>query len=127
MMKSFLSERKQFVQIHGQKSQSLLTGPQSVVQGSSISCILFLIFVLDLPHIFHGDPHSPMEQLNCDQPNAKTFVDDVGIVITKKKDNANESLRDLVIKAMDKVADYTSANKLALNQDKSLIMVVSKG
>ena len=59
MVKSFLEERRQYVQIQGQKSETLSTGPQSVVQGSSLSCILFLVYILDLPQVFHETPHPP--------------------------------------------------------------------
>ena len=126
IMKSFLSERKQYVQIQAMKSESLLTGPQSIVQGSSISCVLFLIYVLDLPQIFHDQSHTPEENLNCKQPNAKTFVDDIGIVVTKPKNNDSKSMKELVGQTMDRVAEYTTANRLLLNQEKSLIMLVTK-
>ena len=126
LMKSFLSERKQYVQIHGMRSESLTTGPQSVVQGSSLSCVLFLIFVLDLPEIFHETKHEPKEQINCNQPNAKTFVDDVGVIITKRKDDDINSLHNMISTAMDKISQYTAANQLALNKEKSAILIVWK-
>ena len=126
LMKSFLSQRKQFVQIHATKSESLLTGPQSVVQGSSISCVLFLIFVLDLPNIFHDSNHSPEESSKCKNPSAKTFVDDIGIIITKHKEDDSVSLKDKISQTMQKVSEYTRANRLQLNQDKTLIMLVTK-
>ena len=65
------------------KSETL----QTVVQGSSVSCVLFLIFILDLPQIFHKERHTLQQQVNCIQPNAKTFIDDMGIVITKTKED----------------------------------------
>ena len=53
-------------------------------------------------------------------------MDDVGIIVTKSKNDATKSLKQLVSEAMEKVAVYTNSNRLQLNQDKSLIMVVSK-
>ena len=131
MIASFLSNRKQYVQIQAMKSDKLLTGPHSVVQGSTVSCILFLIFVLDLPQIFHDTPncpdapHNPQQQSECVEPNTKSFVDDEFIVITKKKDDPTP-LKDKIEEAMKKITEYTLANKLALNQEKSLIMIVTK-
>ena len=131
LMKSFLSDRKQYVQIQAMDSEKLLTGPQSVVQGSTVSCILFLIYVLDLPQVFHEPPncpptpHTPQEQVECPEPNAKTFVDDEYILITRSKDDKTP-VNDKINQVMEKVATYTQANKLALNQDKTLIMLVTK-
>ena len=124
-MKSFLSERKQYVKINGKISETLLTGPQSVVQGSSLSCVLFLIFVLNLPEIFHKTKHDPTEQVKCNQPNTKTFIDDIGIIISKQKDNDINTLHNMISSAMKKVSKYTTDNKLALNKDKSAIVIVS--
>ena len=53
VMENFLSEKKQFFQVEGQCFQKLLTRPQSVIQGSSLNCIMFLIFILDMPGLFH--------------------------------------------------------------------------
>ena len=125
LMESFLSERTKYVQIHGMKSETLVTGPQSVIQGSAVSCVLFLIFVLDLPQIFHVTNHKPEEQLLCQKPNAKTFVDDVGIIVRRTKDDINP-LDNLISSTMEEVGEYMAANKLALNQDKSTIMLVTK-
>ena len=114
------------VQLQAMQSEKLLTGPQLVVQGSTISCALFLIYVLDLPQIFHNTPkcpptpHSPQEQINGGEPNTKYFVDDEYILITKKKEDT--PLRDQIEQAMKFFSEYTAA----LTQDKSLIMLVTK-
>ena len=130
-MRSFLTDRKQYVHLQAISSEKLLTGPQSVVQGSTVSCILFLIYVLDLPQVLHTPPvcpptpHTPEDLIKCHEPNAKSFVDDEYILIMKTKDDTG-TLEEKISQAMKKVAEYTEANKLALNQDKSLILVVSK-
>ena len=123
LMRNFLSERKQYVQIEGVKSDKLLIGPYSVIQGSTLSCALFLIYILDMPNIFHVSPHPPEEQRSCSEPNLKTFIDDSYIVIKKKKD---EELKSLILKTMKKVEDYTLSNRLHLNQDKTQILLQTK-
>ena len=47
------------------------------------------------------------------------------MLILKKKED-HESLKEKIKKAMEKISEYTSANKLALNQEKSTIMIVTK-
>ena len=86
---------------------------------------MFLVYILDLPNMFHvtcGEIHDPEAQRKCKEPNAKTFVDDTFIKVTKKED---ESMEKAVLNTMVKVECYMKANKLALNSDKSQVMVVS--
>ena len=45
---SYLSERKQAVYINGNTSDTLLTGPYSVSQGSILSGNFYLIYTLDM-------------------------------------------------------------------------------
>ena len=47
IMKSFLSDRRQFVQLKGKRSEILEVGLRSVMQGSTLSCVLFLMYILD--------------------------------------------------------------------------------
>ena len=76
IMKSFLQDRKQLVQVEGKRSETLITGLWSVIQGSSLSCILYLILILDFPDIFHKVKHEPLEMRNCHKPNLNTSIDD---------------------------------------------------
>ena len=75
-LKTYLDARKQYVQIQDFQSQSLSVGPQSVTQGSTLSCALYLVYILDLPMIFHNQDHTPLEMRTCPSQNLKTFVDD---------------------------------------------------
>ena len=84
IMSSFLSSRKQFVQIEGKISEKLDIGPNSVIQGLTLSCILFLIYILDMPVIFHSKSHKPEEYRKCSEVNIKTFVDDSYVKAKKK-------------------------------------------
>ena len=123
-MKTFLSERKQFVQINGKRSDKLVIGDNSVIQGSTLSCLLFLIYVLDLPQIFSTNKDiSPSDQKTTKSPTTKTFVDNIFTIIQKEE---SKDLATSVRETMDKINKYTEANKLVLNQDKTLAMVISK-
>ena len=100
LMEDFLSERKQFVQIQGFESGQLLIGPQSVVQGSTMSCLLYLLYILDLPTSLHTTNHTPQEQINCPEPSLDTYVDDNYIVVAKRN---NENIKEAIKKTMEKL------------------------
>ena len=123
IMSSFLSNRKQYIQVEGKKSQKLLIGPNSVIQGSTLSCVLYLIYILDLPELFHTEKHEPAEYRNCHNTNLKTFIDDAYLKTIKKQ---GKTLKETVVETMNTIEEYTRANKLALNPDKSKIMLFTK-
>ena len=52
LMNSYLENRQQSTQVESFISEPLLIGRRSVVQGSAMSCILYIIFTLDLPLVF---------------------------------------------------------------------------
>ena len=56
LFKNYLQNRQQCVYIDGATSSTLHIGNRSVVQGSVLSCALYLIYILDLPHLFHESP-----------------------------------------------------------------------
>ena len=123
LMETFLKDRKQYVQLQGFDSQDLLIRPQSVVQGNTLSCLLFLLYILDSPVLFHDTRHQPLHQRTCTQPTLETYIDDNYIITTKSNfTTIKESIQDI----MKKVGEYTSANRLALSKDKTQIMLISK-
>ena len=61
LIDSYLDERKQFVEVNGKQSEILLVGPRSSSQGSTLSGFFYLVYTLDLPHLFHSKHHSPSE------------------------------------------------------------------
>ena len=123
IMSTFLSDRKQMVQIEGRRSSKLLIGPQSVIQGSALSCLLFLTYILDMPSIFHNENHKPAESLDCKNTDLKTFVDDAYATVTKQP---NKLLAQTVVETVDEIEDYMTKNKLVLNPDKSVAMLLTK-
>ena len=95
-----MKDRKQFVQIQGFESQKLLIGPNSVVQGSVMSCLLYLVYILDLPTILHEKNHTPKEQRNCTEPSLETYVDDNFVTITKIK---HPNIKEAITTTMNKI------------------------
>ena len=126
IFKSYLEERKQYVVIDSFLSEKLLVGPRSVTQGLTLSCVLYLIFILDSTQIYHEVPHSPEEYSRCSTghkvlyntctpTNGKTYIDD-NLVLTRTK--PNQTLQDAVTETIKRIEDYTNANLLALNPQK---------
>ena len=123
LLESYLNQRKQYVQLQGFNSDKLLIGPQSVIQGSTLSCILYLVYIIDIQVVFHERRHTPLEQRICKNTNIKTFVDDCPLIITKRD---KPTLQEAIKESMDLIEEYTSSNRLQLNKQKTQIMVVTK-
>ena len=121
--KNYLKDREQRVYIDGTYSENLHIGQRSVVQGSVMSCLLYLIFVLDIPLIFHKQEHPLNEVDTCKNPMIQTFIDDLMCTITKNKDIP---LQDSIVETLDRIEDYMQANKLALNRGKTQLLVLNK-
>jgi hypothetical protein len=123
LFKSYLNNRQHVVMVDGSISEKLHTGGVSVVQGSIMSCLLFLLFTLDLPLLLHNHNHNPEQELNCSQPSVSTYVDDWVVTI---REIMNRSLQDGINYTMLKLQDYMAANMLVMNTDKTLLMIISK-
>ena len=122
-MQNYLSNRNQTVQINGTNSNNLYTGPFSVIQGSTLSCLLFLIYTLDLPTLYHDNNPTIQHQIQCTQPTPTTFVDDTTITV----DISNPASRQQNLNsALQKVKDYMDSNKLSINPDKTKLFVISQ-
>ena len=61
IMKSFLGDRKQYVQVQNMKSETLMLGSNSVIQGSMMSGVLFLLYILDMPYLLRSEIEPPKE------------------------------------------------------------------
>ena len=122
-MENYLKNRNQIVEIDGMQSNNLYTGPFSVVQGSTLSCLLYLIYTLDLPTVYHTRNPTIEQQIKCNQPTPTTFVDDT-IVKVDIQDPA--SRQQNFLNALLKIKDYMDSNKLSLNPEKTKIFVLSQ-
>ena len=119
----YLEQREQTTYIDGFYSNKLHIGNKSVVQGSVLSCILYLIYILDIPTIFHTKEHENQDKDICKEPTAQTYIDDIMSTV-KKEDNM--SLQDSIIRALDIFETYMSANRLALNRQKTQVLIPSR-
>ena len=120
---SYLEQREQTTYIDGFYSEKLHIGDKSVVQGSVLSCCLYLIYILDIPTIFHSTEHPIQEKDLCKEPTAQTYVDDIISTIQKKE---NMSLQESIISALDKFKIYMAANRLALNRQKTQVIIPAR-
>ena len=123
LMQSYLNNRQQSVHLEGYTSPPLHTGPVSVIQGSSMSSLLFIIYTLDLPYIFYDDKLSIQQEEASTRPKSILYIDDNVIHITPFQ---TYNLQQAVDWTISKVHNYMNANKLKLNKDKTKIMVLSK-
>jgi hypothetical protein len=123
LISSFLDGRQQQVTVDGQTSGSLHIGPVSVVQGSVLSCILFLIYTLDMPLIHHDVQHDAVGEARCSMPSSSSFVDDWVITIRETKDRP---LQQGINETMIRIENYMKANQLALNTDKTQLMIITR-
>ena len=123
--KNYLKNRTQQTTLDGAISEELHTGPLSVIQGSVLSCLMFLIYTLDIP-VFFTETMVKIENYTQDQnPKPTTFIDDVVVNIhldTKQTDAQKQSYLD---SRMDLIENYMAANKLMLNRDKSKLLVIT--
>ena len=116
----FLNNRKQYVENNSNSSDLLLLGNQSVIQGSSLSCIFYNIFTLDLPFITHAQIHeSHYEYFSCNQTFICAYIDDCFGIIEGKDDDIWQKIH-VYIETMKK---YYNANKLKINVIKTKIMI----
>lgn len=122
---SYMSNRKQSVQVEAEKSTPLEVGDRSVIQGSVLSCILYLLYILDMPSIFHTVKHTTLQDAKCRQPMTGTYVDDFNTTVTCK-DETIDQINDRLEDNMKQTKKYMDANGLALNPEKTRIFVITK-
>ena len=123
LLRSYMTDRKQYVELQGHRSDNLVLGPRSVTQGSVLSCTFYLVFILDILTILHDQRHNPAQQRSCTRENLRTFVDDNLINI---RQNMNTTMEQAIHNTMNKVEQYMSSNKLQVNADKTKVVIFSK-
>ena len=121
--RSYLANRQQQVQIDGAKSEKLHIGRKSVIQGSVLSCILYLLYIMDLPLIFHEQTHRIETTDACNKPSLQTFVDDILTTILRIK---NKTMQESVEHSIDLIEEYMQANRLSLNRDKTQLILFGR-
>ena len=114
--RSYLSDRYQVVSVGGRQSGHLRCTNNSTIQGSVLSGLLYLLFILDYPMLFHHQPHTPLENVKCTNTTSLTFVDDINDTTACKN---NKTLQQTISENLKLTTDYMEANKLALNPPKN--------
>ena len=100
--KSYLNNRKQFVQI-GDVRSGFLTVTCGVPQGSILGPLLFLIYINDIIHV-------------SDKCDAILFADDTNLFFQHKDLNC---LTDIVNDELSKIFNWFNLNKLSVNLKKT--------
>ena len=122
MIMSYLHDRKQVVTVNGNTSQTLLTGPVSVCQGSVLSSLLWIIYTLDL----HNQPHrvkhnNHLEYSRCNRTNMCVYIDDSYSIVRETGKGLWEDVRSQ-IKLME---NYFNSNELFVNVKKTVVMLIT--
>lgn len=108
-IKHYLSHRQQFVAYNNHNS-SYLPITCGVPQGSILGPFLFLCYINDLPNV--SNLITPL-----------IFADDTNLFITGKDPN---TLITILNEELIKITEWTNANKLSLNTEKTKYIVFSK-
>ena len=108
-LKNYLNNRTQYVTINGYSS-TISTITYGVPQGSILGPLLFLLYINDISNVIP-------------ELKVKLFADDTNIFLFNK---SIESLFVDASKALDKLNNWFSANKLSLNVDKTHYCIFRK-
>ena len=88
-----------------------------------MSCLLYLIYIMDIPNVFHSKQHLVEDTDNCSKPYIQTFVDDLMTTIRK---DPQVPLQSTVENTLNVIEDYMRANLLSLNRDKTQVMILNR-
>ena len=105
LIKSYLSDRKQFVSINGYDSE-VKDVTCGVPQGSSLGPLLFLLYINDL-------------RLCLSETSCGHFADDTFIIYNSKKP---KSIETIINHELKKVSRWLRLNKLSLNAAKTEVI-----
>ena len=108
-LKSYLSDRKQFVSVNGTDSTEKLIR-YGVPQGSVLGPLLFIIYINDIPDI-------------AKLAKFILYADDANILISA---NTIEEINDQLISLTTTLLKWVNSNGLVLNLDKTSYMIFSR-
>ena len=106
LLKSYLSNRKQYTFVNGSKSTELLIDI-GVPQGSVLGPLLFLLYINDLP--------------NASLLLTRLFADDTCLLFSAK---TIDELQIVINREMRKIEHWMSCNKLSINYKKTKYMLL---
>ena len=105
--KSYYKDRKQYIKVNGVTSDDFLIIPRSVMQGTVLGVIGFLIFINDLPNATQFAENF-------------IFADDLNSVFTA---DSHEELEEKVNTDLQNLLVYYSVNKLSVHPQKSTVLL----
>ena len=132
IIKSFLSDRRQYVSIDSIESNIQPSLQCSVIQGSKLSALLYTLYINEVPRI-HELLNSNIYNLITGENNninnnivehlTIQYVDDSNNIITT---NSSDDIEAYINKYFKLVENFYNINKLKINPDKSKLMIVCK-
>jgi len=109
LIASYLTDRKQFVDVGGSKSDSVMLTGHGVPQGSILGPLLFLIYLNDLNFGATGQGLVII-----------TFADDTALVIADKSETV---LYKRLSVCLNKMVEWFTSNKLSVNESKTKLLI----
>ena len=106
LLENFLLNRKQYVKI-GKECSSILNNPIGLPQGSNLGPILFLVYINDFPHV-------------SNLLKTILFADDSSFSLSGRN---YETLINTLNIELDKINNWTIANKLTINVSKTQLLL----
>ena len=108
LLKNYLSNRKQFTVVNGQKSGELPI-EIGVPQGSVLGPLLFLLYINDLPY--------------ASLLLTKLYADDTCLIFSAK---TVDELQVVINREVNKIQSWMFSNKLSINYKKTKFMIINK-
>ncbi|MFK7748837.1 MAG: reverse transcriptase domain-containing protein [Kordia sp.] len=105
LIKSYLTNRKQFVQVNGKNSTTIDAPTVGCPQGSCLGPLLYLLYTLDIERLMNGVFHI-------------MYADDTGILLKINEKNGAEEIES----KMKQIVDHFNALRLKMNVDKTEII-----
>ena len=132
-MLSFLSDREQFVEIDGIRSDTLPSIPCSVIQGSKLSSLLYTIYINEVP-LLYKIMNSAKFRLISLRDQFQIYGENISHFAINYIDNTSNSIScNNIVHLQNYINDFFiivekfyNANKLTLNSEKSRLMVSCK-
>ena len=132
LIRSIPSDGSQYVDIDGYSSISMPANPYSVLQGSKLSSLLYVIYCNEIPLLHNLVGSQLMTKLTDTQyhvdntnitHNTIQYVDDSTNIISSYNTNHLQIYIDTFFHILE---EYYNINKLLINSDKSKLLVITK-